>query len=273
MNDWDQLREVGHGVSPPPFESLVDTAGRRDRRALTIMVTATIAVVTALGFGVALVNDDDDATIQPADEPSPSVSMATELVTLPEGVLALPDGDDVPVDAGRYHVPLDDYLAFEVDLPQDASSSSGGLYLASGKNVLKVELAGEKYGVPIDACTAQFVMPVGPTVRDLVEAIRSEPLYRVSRPEPVEIGGAKGTYLEIRVPAGYDALSCEASEVGMPGNPGTSNNMNPGYVGYWWILDVDGQRVVAQQFCDHCAAEEEDRSVATVPDITFTSTT
>ena len=36
----------------------------------------------------------------------------------------------------------------------------------------------------------------------------------------------------------------------MPGNPGTSNNMAPGYVGDWWILDVDGQRVVVQQYCD-----------------------
>jgi hypothetical protein len=198
--------------------------------------------------------------------------MATELVTLPGGVLALPEDDDVLLDAGRYHVPLDDYLAFEVDLPQDASSSSGGLYLASDKNVLKVELADEEYGTPTDPCTAQFVMPVGPTVRDLVEAIRSEPLYRVSRPEPVEISGAKGTYLELRVPAGYDALPCEASEVGMPGNPRTSNNMPPGYVGYWWILDVDGQRVVAQQYCHHCTAGDEDSLAATVQGITFTST-
>jgi hypothetical protein len=51
-----------------------------------------------------------------------------------------------------------------------------------------------------DPCHAQYVAPVGRTVQDLVQAIRKQPIYRVSRPEPVTIGGAKGTHLQIGIP-------------------------------------------------------------------------
>ena len=120
MADWDQLREVGHEASPPPFESLVAKAGKRDRRARVVVVAATLAVATALGFGVALVNDDEDAHLQPVKDPSPSISNPSEDVTLPDGVLALPEPDPARLRflaAGRYRVPLSDTLAFDVDVP------------------------------------------------------------------------------------------------------------------------------------------------------------
>jgi hypothetical protein len=200
----------------------------------------------------------------------------TEIVDLPEGVLPLPETPDgqepAPLDAGRYHVPLGDSLAFEVDLSKGTTSNSDGLYLQSRKHILKVEAAGQEYGVPTDPCQVQYIEPVGPTVQDLVRAIRNQPIYRVTRSEPVTIGGAEGTYLEIRIPAAYDASSCQSSEVGLPGNPDTNNNMPPGYVGDWWILDVGGQRVVAQQLCDGCTASDRSRLARQVQGISFSPT-
>jgi hypothetical protein len=199
-----------------------------------------------------------------------------EAVSLPGGVLALPvtpEGQEpAPLDAGRYRVPLGHSLAFEVDLPQGTTSNSDGLYLQSSPNVLKVEPAGQEYGVPVDPCALQSIEPAGRTVQDLVEAIRQEPIYRVSQRERVTIGGAHGTHLLIRIPAGYDASSCESSQVGLPGNPDTSNNMPPGYAGDWWILDVHGHRVVAQQLCDGCTAAQRERVARQVEHITFPRT-
>ena len=278
MADWDQLREVGHQVTPPPFDSLVNDAAKRDRRARVAVGAASLAAVFALGFGLALVDDDDDGTIQPVEEPSSPTSTATRAIELPDGVLPLPevqsDEEPPPLDAGRYQVPLSTTLALEIDLPQDTRADSGGLYLQVPEDgILKVEAAGEEYGVPTDVCTAQFPLPAGPTVQDLVDAIRDVPLYRVSRPEAAKIGGAEGTYLEIRIPSEYDSSPCEGSEVGMPGNPSTYNNLPPGYIGRWWILDVEGQRVVIQQFCDRaCPADTTARFARAIRSITFTST-
>jgi hypothetical protein len=236
--------------------------------------------------------NDDNETV--ADAPSSDTSRAEEATppaeessspaeettipavqfALPNGVLPLPPPDDEgeapPLEAGRYQVALNDALALEIDLPQGTYAHSEGLYLQmEDGTILKVEHAGEEYGVPIHPCTDQFPAPVGPTVRDLVDAIRAEPLYRVSAPEPAGIGSAESTHLEIRIPAGYNSDACHGSEVGMPGNPSTSNNMAPGYLGDWWILDVEGERVVVQRFCDGCATGAADRAATSVRNITF----
>jgi hypothetical protein len=201
---------------------------------------------------------------------------ATSTLPLPDGVHPLQppdaDGDPVPLVAGRYQVLLSDTLALEIDLAEGTLANEDGLYLDSKDGIIKVEAAGDVYGVPSDPCNDQFPLPVGATVDDLVAAVQDAPIYRVSRPQPVEIGGAAGTYLEIRIPAGYDSLPCKSSELGLPGNPSTSNNMPPGYVGGWWVLDVDGQRVVAQQFCGgRCPSGAADRLTTAVEGITFTA--
>ena len=231
MADWEKLREVGHEASPPPFESLVNKAGKRDRRARVVVLTATLAVATTLGFGVALVNDDEDAQFQPVKDPSPSISNPSGDVTLPDGVQALPGPDPgstfASLGAGRYRISLSDTLAFDVDVPDRTSAHDDGLFLASGPVILKTEVAGEEYGVPRDPCTAHSIDPVGPTLDDLVQAIGDLPVYQVSRPEPVELGGAEGTYLEARIPRTYDASQCaDRGSVQLPGNPTTAVGSN-----------------------------------------------
>lgn len=210
-----------------------------------------------------------------ADEGSaPEESSApTEEVDLPDGVLALPDDDPgedfASLDAGRYRIALDDTLAFDVDVPDKTYSHSDGLFLSTGPVVLKTEIAGESYGVPDNACQNNYIEAVGPTVTDLVTAIRDTRPYRVSAPEHVRFAGARGTYLEIRIPAGYDATPCRYHRVALPGNPGTYNDLEPGYIGKWWILDVDGQRVVVQQNCV-CAPQRLDGAGSTPRSIAFT---
>src|SRR5215207_9160535 len=133
MTDWDQLREVGHEVSPPAFESLVSTAGKRDRRARTVVLGTVSLLMIGGGIGLAALNDDDSAVLQPVEDPSGAVSVTTEEDPLPDGVLRLPEpganGESGSLDAGRYHVPLSGTLALEVDLPEDTIAHSDGLYL------------------------------------------------------------------------------------------------------------------------------------------------
>lgn len=275
MTDWDQLREVGDDVAPPPFDSLVRTARQRDRRARAITATATVALLVGLGIGVGLTNDDD-GTIQPAEPPSTEATEPTDEGALPEGVVALPapdvGEDSATLEAGRYRIPLSDTLAFEIEVPDETYAHDDGLFIATGPVILKTEVAGEYYGVPGDPCTDHTIEPVGPTVDDLVEAIRNEPVYRTTGPEPAELGGAEGVYLEIRVARSYDASQCEGGGiVATPGYGTTSIAWEPPYFGKWWILDVDGQRVVVVQNCGSCSADEFDSKM--LESISFIPTT
>lgn len=247
------------------------------RRNNIFRTSIALAAVTAL-LGACSGNDADasDKTDDPGSSASSTAdesSTPTEQVDLPDGVQALPERDPgadfATLAAGRYRIPLDDTLAFDVDVPAETYAHSDGLYLSHGPVVLKTEVAGEYYGVPDDACRDRRIEPAGPTVDDLVTAIRDTRPYQVSEPEDVRLDGHPGTYLEIRIPAGYDATSCRDGQVALPGNPSTYNNLEPGYVGYWWILDVDGQRVVVQQDCN-CSTDRLDRAAATPRSITFT---
>ena len=276
MTDWNPVRKVGDHVSQPPFESLVATAGKRARRTRIITGVSVCCVLTAAGVSLAVARTDDPRTIGPAKAPSQGLPSANVDTSLPDGVRALPAPQagqaPRPLAAGRYQVPLTGSLAFEVDLPRGTTADNDGLYLQMKDGILKVEAAGTAYGVPVDACHVQRIEPVGPTVQDLVTAIGKETVYRVSAPQPVDIDGAHGTYLEMRIPAAYDSTGCDGGQVGLPGNPDTTNNMPPGYAGGWWILDVDGQRVVAHQLCDHCGPGSTRDLTNAVRGITFTST-
>ena len=276
MTDWDQLREIGHQASPPPFDSLVRTAHQRDRRRRIVTGAATVAIVTVLGVGAWMTNGNGGGSPQPIDDPSHSP--APSQVALPEGVNALPtpnaDDESITIEPGRYRIALGDSLAFDVELPVETSANGDGLYLAYRSTILKVETADEDYGVPYDGCrTFDVISPVGPTVEDLVTAIRNQTVYRLSPPTPVAIDGARGQYFELRIPAGYDASQCVDDQVGLPGNPGSSNNMAPGYLGLWWIVDVDGQRVVVQLFTEDRDAPELELMTKAVEGISFRSTT
>lgn len=273
MTDWDQLRVIGDQVTPLPFESLVSTAHKRDRRRRIVTGSAALALLAVVGAGIWAVGDGDGRAIQPAKDPSHSVS--PRQVELPAGVLPLPrpDANDeaVVTEPGRYRIPLSDKLSLDVDLPPKTSVNGDGRYIQVEDTILKTEAAGETYGVPRDPCHRfNEIAPVGATVDSLVNAIRSQSLYRTSRPEPVEIGGAAGRYLELRIPAGFNASSCTDRQLGLPGNPGSNNNMEPGYVGRWWILDVGGQRTVLQAFCVQCDAQVTKRTTTMVQNITFT---
>ncbi|GAA4103987.1 hypothetical protein ACFFOS_02500 [Nocardioides kongjuensis] len=265
MADWNSLREVGEDVSPPAFESLVRTARSRDRRNRIAGVAAALAVVGA-GVGIGLHTRDEAGPPEPVHDPTP-------VVVLPDGVRALPTsavGEEPPaLDEGRYRFPLSDTLALDVDLPSGTRAEVGGLYILTSNGLLKVEAATERYGVAEDPCHGDGITRVGPTVADLVEAIRTQPGLQVSPPEPVTIGGAQGQYLLMRIDPDFDAPICRDGQVNLPGIDGTNNNVTPSYVGEWWILDAGGRRVVLQSMCDPCAGDPPSAIREIVQSITF----
>ena len=229
--------------------------------------TARVAVAAALLPLVAGCSDDEGRQAS-GSEASPSATEQESL--LPNGVRALPaPGEDSSLVAGRYHVQLDETLAFEIDLPAGSEGDSGGLYLMTPDFVLKSEVATERYGVASDPCFGDGIKPVGPRVADLVKAIRHQPGLKVSRPHPATLGGASGMHLRVRIDPALDVSSCRDRQVNLPGIQGTNNNVTPAYVGEWWILDTGGQRVVLQGMCDPCAGDPPSSTREIVQSITF----
>lgn len=200
-----------------------------------------------------------------ARPPEPSDDVGPEHVAL---VTALGQLDPGQREAwGRYRIALGDTLALDVSVPDDTYAHDDGLFLANGPVILKTELAGPGYGVPRDRCGTGPVVPVGPTVDDLVDAMREQTAYYASEPQPVRIGGASGTYLAIQL---RPAPRCKG-DVRMPGTNATTVALPPMSLGRWWILDVDGQRVVVQQNCT-CGNAPMDRLARMPRGITFATT-
>ena len=88
---------------------------------------------------------------------------------------------------------------------------------------------------------------LGPTVGDLANAIVAQPGQQTSRPKPVTIDGYSGLYLEVTIPRKPSRLaSCHASEYALWRNDDGDyfRTVIPGTVNRFWILDLNGLRVV-----------------------------
>ena len=239
-----------------------------------VALAAAIALLGACSASGADTDDTADTTRSSGSTPSASTTVAEESPA--PDVLALPGPDPgrtpwpfLAVGTGsRSATPSPSTSRCRMaPSPMPTAPSSPSTTSSS-----RPEAAGDEYGVPRDPCTGPTIDPVGPTVDDLVNALAELPIYRMTRPEPVELGGADGTHIPARIPRTYDASACEDRVVRLPGNPDTAVGGPPPYVGRWWILDVDGQRVVLQQNCWGCTTAQLDRDASVLQSITFTST-
>lgn len=252
------------------------------RRTRIVRITIALAVANLLLTACSGASNESVGEAPSSSSTPTSTSAPLAGGTLPDGVLPLPEPSGtesfVVVEAGRYRVPVSDTLAYAIDLPQ-GTYVHDGKYLAFDETrppgiggVLYVDAAGEGAGVSLDPCTSQHdIVPAGTTVDELVTAIINHPILEVSEPAPAELGGARGQYLEVRIPDDYDASSCVDGEVGLVGRPEMVRNALPGYVGAWWVLDIAGERILLQPYCPGpCPRNWAERLRAVAETITFT---
>lgn len=100
--------------------------------------------------------------------------------------------------------------------------------------------------VPMDPCNPKKTSPpLGPTAQDFARALTAQKLTTTTKPVPVTVDNHAGLYVELTTPARFDYKKCGpdgmqiyATDVTDPralGEPVTDR---------YWIMDVDGQRVV-----------------------------
>lgn len=167
--------------------------------------------------------------------------------------------DDTPIRV-RYTIPAPGWAAFigtfkDVDEGQDQQQVT--VLIADIKNVT------------VDACEQPVGTrpPVGPSVRDLAVALAAFPPFEVSSPaEDVTLAGYSGTHLQLRIPLDQpfnddDAfIGCEnsalASWIAPPLSFAFYGYTAPGETEDFWILDVDGTRVVIAALATANASDE-----------------
>ena len=102
--------------------------------------------------------------------------------------------------------------------------------------------------VPTDACKwEESKTAIGPTVDDLVTALTTQQNTVATTPEPRDLDGHRGVYLEVRQPADLDLQNCDLQyAIGWFDRVGNEvPTVGPDGFNAIWAVDLgDGQRVV-----------------------------
>ena len=89
---------------------------------------------------------------------------------------------------------------------------------------------------------------VGPSVEELVVGLAAQPRFKASAATDVSLAGFTGSYLELTIDADLDFSTCDVGEVhswvDVKGN--SRYYQGPGQIERFWILDVEGTRLVIE---------------------------
>jgi len=215
---------------------------RRQARVVagTLLAAAIIATVGRLGGVAGLVRGAPD----PAKQPKVTVVQPRSMA-----------GINGPLKAGAWVVPMwgkdPDTLPRAVVQVPPGYGSPGGFVVDRGADGDPQNHGDVAFwtvqSVVRDPCEGVTAADPGPTVRDLANAVRAQPGLKTTAPQQVTVDGYSGLYLEVTLPKKTSRLlGCNSSQYALwrtdngdyfaPDIAGTINR--------FWILDINGQRVV-----------------------------
>jgi hypothetical protein len=158
---------------------------------------------------------------------------------------------------GRYAVRLSPELVYEVDAPDMWEVYRGRYFSTSdfsgGTGVFSVDGPVTQAWVPAHPCRDRALVHVGPTARDLADALAAQPGLDMTRPKPVSIDGGRGVHLEVSIPDHVSPSACKQGEVALFTTTRRREDwwdLSAGEAMTYWILDVNGQRFIAAGWCE-----------------------
>ena len=231
-------------------------------RGLTVRVMPAVLAVMAAALGACTSDSDTgDAAAGDSDSTESTSAGPPEQPTYspgPNEVVTLDQGQRwASMEQGRYAVRLSSSLTYEVDVPDSwrvflgrflntPPSGAHSIFFVSEAPARGTEL-------PRHPCDDPTGTPVGPSVSALADGLRGQPVLEVSKPDPVTVAGSHGLYVDVRIPESVDAASCIDGTVALFTSGSDEWGWQEGFVAHWWILDVDGERVVINGQCDTAA--------------------
>jgi hypothetical protein len=240
------------------------------RHTRTGLVPALTLVVAACGG-----SSPTAPPATPAPTPTPTATAASS----PAGLPALPEG---PVPAGRYQAqPYDTSLTVTFDVPSgwdgipEVALTIAGPGSDAPKGVAIAFIRAD--GLYADGChwdvdgSGRDEQPgdvsVGPSVQDLVDALRANTSYTATAPTPVTFGQYQGQELDLELPASLPLAHCDTDEENMErffvfSGPGSGiYSQGDGNRWHLSIVDVAGTRVIVN-LLDYAGTPAADRAAA-----------
>lgn len=202
------------------------------------------AVALALMGGLAACSDD-----QATSDAAPDDNQQTTSAAPPPDCPAVAFGRGT-LDPGCWAIQargLHDSPLAELDLPAGFSGNDAWVWVNSDKEdewgAITLLPVGDVYP---DPCARAGKPPkVGPSVEAFAGALAAQKVTTTTTPVPVSLDGHEGVYLEMSVPAGFDSRSCRGKELRLWETGGEEYaSADPSYESRFWVLDVDGQRMV-----------------------------
>ena len=245
-----------------------------------LTVTCCMLLTIALLLACSADPSKDDDALKDADQTGSTTTTPTSEPTYtytsaPGEAFQLPkDSNFGTMRAGRYEAwRIGSPVRYEVEVP-DGWRVLAGTYLnapTDGHGIFFVaSLPKDLTDLAVHPCRDHSLFRVGPTVRDFTRAMQEQPAWKVSTPRPVTLDGNQGLYFEIELPPSVDPADCEDGSVSEyeSGRDGMATTRS--YRGRWWVLEVDGQRLVVMARCyDTCSETDLDTMSAMAESITF----
>jgi hypothetical protein len=110
--------------------------------------------------------------------------------------------------------------------------------VANDDGLVELVIFDKVYADPCHPDRGLLNPPPGPSVDDLAKALASVPSLVATTPTDVTAAGYHGKQLTLTAPTSI--ATCSVWELPM----GAANTMGPGERDTYWILDIDGQRLV-----------------------------
>ena len=238
----------------------------------TIMILVLLAACTPDASehdGGPSATETDTTTTAPTSGPTYTYASAHgEVFLLPK------DSDFGTIRAGRYRAwRIGSPVHYEVDVP-DGWRVLAGTYLnapTDGHGIFFVaSLPKDRTDLAVHPCRDHTLWRVGPTVRDFARAMVEQPVWKLSTPRPVTLDDHRGLYFEIELPPSVDPATCVDGAVSEyeSGRDGMATTRT--YRCRWWVLEVDGERLVLMARCyDTCSELDLDTMSAMAESIEF----
>jgi hypothetical protein len=106
-------------------------------------------------------------------------------------------------------------------------------------------------------------------VDDFAEALVQQPGLGVSDPRPISLDGKDGLSVDVELAEGLVASTCEDATVSLFSAGSDDWGWDADLQARWYILDVDGERVVVHDQCIHCSTSHLRAAQRMIESITF----
>lgn len=259
------LQERAGSVAAAPV--VPEQTVRRVRMRKALSAGTALVVVAAVGvtgaFVVRSAFSSDAAPLRPAGTPDAAETTEGSSSTgTAQDIMRLPDFG--PLEPGTYYIDPDDDPSTPLRVVYDIAADDWAQWIGA------VKFHGKDGHVGVSITTVTNLVrhgcrdqspldpPVGPSVDDLAAALADLAPFRVtSPPTDVTMLGYRGKHLELtvpdlpveRTPEGLEFPECEDRNLTSwfsPWDPveGFFGHSGPGYTEEFWILDVEGTRLV-----------------------------